>query len=470
MRINHLINSSVSKSPGMRSIATIAKNMIATGYYRLGLWDDEPVDLDQAIADEFDDIVATTSQVFLGMTMNCARCHDHKIDPIRQTDYYSMKAFFVDISRYSDTRDVSSPNNLTDITPAAKRELSEAEKADREFRKQKLRDELTKLENSIITRMPAPDQRAAEGEDRKRVIRELLPKFMQNTERRQLDRLRRDLANVSNTAPVGQETALAINRCFANPKPTYVHLRGNAHAIGPMVEPSFPTVLGVNKPMIPAVPKDARSSGRRTVLANWLASKDNPMTARVFMNRVWQHHFGKGIVPTTNDFGKFGEKPTHPELLEWLANEFNNQNWSIKQMHRLMMTSNTYRMSSKGNDKALAIDPANEKLWRFPMRRMVAEEVRDNILAVSGSLNPQMFGPSIYPYLPPEVLAGQSVSGPRLAYILARTGESPQCVCAYQAILAGTDSDYPRSSRPRHKLPGALYDDRAHPGTRYAQR
>jgi len=131
----------------------------------------------------------------------------------------------------------------------------------------------------------------------------------------------------------------------------------------------------------------------------------------VFVNRVWQNHFGRGIVPTTNDFGLFGEKPTHPELLDWLATEFMNNGWKLKAFHKLIMTSNTYRMSSKADPKGMELDPSNTLLWRFNMRRLTAEEVRDSILAVSGKLNLKPFGPSVYPLLPRAVLAGQSVPG-----------------------------------------------------------
>ena len=135
------------------------------------------------------------------------------------------------------------------------------------------------------------------------------------------------------------------------------------------------------------------------------------MTARVIVNRIWQHHFGRGIVPTTNDFGKFGEKPTHPELLDWLASEFMESGWRFKQMHKLILMSNAYQMSSTATAKELSDDPGNSLFWRFNMRRLLAEEVRDSMLAVSGNLNLKKGGPSIYPKIPKEVLAGQSVPG-----------------------------------------------------------
>jgi hypothetical protein len=193
--------------------------------------------------------------------------------------------------------------------------------------------------------------------------------------------------------------------------PAHVLLRGNPHAQGPQVTAGVPEVL-INSPIdVSLRDPSAGTSGKRRALADWLASKDNPLTARVMMNRLWQHHFGRGIVPTSNDFGKLGEPPTHPELLDWLATEFMQGGWKAKRMHKLIMTSNAYRMSSKADPKALAVDGANSLLWRFNMRRLTAEEVRDSILAVSGTLNPKACGPSIYPPIPKEVLAGQSVPG-----------------------------------------------------------
>jgi hypothetical protein len=170
-------------------------------------------------------------------------------------------------------------------------------------------------------------------------------------------------------------------------------------------------VVSKSAPSIPPVSKGARTSGRRSVLADWVASKDNPLTARVMANRLWQHHFGRGIVPTPNDFGKFGEKPTHPELLDYLASEFTAGGWHLKPMHRLIMLSNAYRMSSRATEAGLKADPANALFWRFNMRRLSAEEVRDSALAVSGRLNLELFGPSVCPPIPKEVLAGQSRPG-----------------------------------------------------------
>jgi len=202
-----------------------------------------------------------------------------------------------------------------------------------------------------------------------------------------------------------------VNNCLVKPPQTRVLVRGNPHSPGQAVEPAYPEVFGLKAPTVPPPGPDARASGRRSVLAAWVGSPDNPLTARVMANRVWQHHFGRGIVPTPNDFGKFGEKPTHPELLDWLAGEFVTGGWKLKPLHKLVMTSSAYRMSSRADAAALKADPANALFWRFNLRRLTAEEVRDSVLAVSGRLSLTMGGPSVYPPIPKEVLAGQSRPG-----------------------------------------------------------
>ncbi|MCB1086422.1 MAG: DUF1553 domain-containing protein, partial [Verrucomicrobiae bacterium] len=208
----------------------------------------------------------------------------------------------------------------------------------------------------------------------------------------------------------------SVTESGPTPPPLAVHLRGSAHALGDPVVPAFPAVLsGANEP-VPAtftpVEHEGRvSSGRRIALAQWIANPDNPLTARVIMNRLWQHHFGRGICPSTNDLGGLGETPTHPELLEWLASELIREGWSLKAMHRLILNSRAYRMSSAPNEANFAKDPENKAFWRYNMRRLTAEEMRDSILAISGNLNRETFGPWVFPPLPQEVLATASRPG-----------------------------------------------------------
>jgi mono/diheme cytochrome c family protein len=386
--------------------------VIATGFYRLGTWDDEPADPELAIFDGYDDIIATAGQAFLATTFNCARCHEHKADPIPQADYYKLVAFFRDIRPFSETRDVRSKFNLTDITPPEQRAKYEAELKRREARVGEITRQMEAIEDELIRTLPAEDQRAAEGPDRPQVIAGKVVPQLQGQQKERYTALQKERETLKKKLdPPDRQQALSVNNCDVRPKPTHVLVRGSPHAPGKEVKPGFPEVFGLPDPVIPEPKPGAKSSGRRTVLAHWIASPDNPLTARVFVNRVWQYHFGRGLVPTANDFGKLGEPPSHPELLDWLAAEFVDGGWKLKRLHKLIMTSNVYRMSSTAHPDGLAKDPANTLLWRFNMRRLTGEEVRDSILAVSGSLNRKMFGPSTYPPIPKEVLAGQSVPG-----------------------------------------------------------
>jgi hypothetical protein len=299
-----------------------ADGLIATGFYRLGIWDNDPADKDLALYDQLDDLVATTGQVFLGLTVDCARCHDHKIDPISQRDYYSLLAFFRNIHPYRN-------GGGTDEVPLPGDKQAKA----------------------LAVTEPGP------------------------------------------VAPV-----------------THLLRRGNPGSLGEEVQPGFPGVLGASVPTV-IPPASGRSSGRRRALADWIASPDNPLTARVIVNRVFQHHFGRGLVRTPSDFGVQGSLPTHPELLDWLAGHFIQEGWSLKRLHRLILTSQSYQASATPTAEALKADPANDLFSRFDMRRLTAEEIRDSVLWVGGSGNPRMYGPGMYVALPKEVLASQSVPG-----------------------------------------------------------
>jgi len=384
--------------------------IIATGFYRLGLWDDEPADPLMALFEGYDDLVTVTGQGFLGMTMNCARCHDHKVDPIPSADYYKLVAFFRDIRPFQDVRGLSNSTNSTDITPPERRKLYEADEKERQKKIGELNKKIDAIENEVIKTMPAEDQRAAEGPERPRIAAKVI-RLLQGEKRIEYSMLKRDKNDLEKKSkPEGQEFALSVN--FCDPRPPAVHIlpRGNPHAKGAEVKPGFPEVLGAPMPLIPDA--KGRTSGRRTVLANWIASRDNPLTSRVIVNRIWQGHFGRGIVPTPNDFGGLGEKPTHPELLDWLASEFvspaSGSPWTFKRLHKLIMTSDAYRRSSAASEANLKADPNNALFWRFNMRRLNSEEVRDSILVASGQLNEKMYGPSVYPKLSKEVLDGIS--------------------------------------------------------------
>ena len=385
-------------------------SIIATGYYRLGIWDDEPADPLQARFDQFDDIITTTSQAMLGLTVGCARCHDHKIDPIPQTDYYGLLAFFADVTPYADINE-RDPGRYSqwDMSKPDER----ARRAELHDKEDLIRKEMQAIEEVGIQRMSAADQEISRTPDREQLLKDKLEQHLNVSEwgqyqetAKRLESTREEIEKLP--AP---SSALALAKCNPRPEPTHILIRGNPNVPGDAVEPHFPALFGEAAPTIPPAAEGAHSAGRRRVLAEWIASPRNMLTARVIVNRVWQHHFGRGLVRSANNFGELGTPPTHPELLDYLALWLVDHNWQLKPLHRLIMTSNAYRMSSAGNAKALAVDPTNDLFWRFDMRRLSAEEIRDASLVTSGQFNPAMFGPGFYPKLSQEVLATQSRPG-----------------------------------------------------------
>ncbi|MEN1678108.1 MAG: PSD1 and planctomycete cytochrome C domain-containing protein [Planctomycetota bacterium] len=385
-----------------------AERITATGYYRLGTWDDEPADALQSKYDDLDSILSTTSQAVLGLTVGCARCHDHKIDPIPQTDYYGLLAFFADVTPYAKRSDKTT-NNQWDLSEAGV--LAERKQLTQEQRQ--VRRAMRTFEQAAIAKMDALDQARTEGHEREQVLEEKLHLFVTADEYRGY-REQQQTVEAINTklAELPEvETVMALAKCDPHPPTMHVMMRGNPHAPGEEVSPSFPELFGDAPPEIAPAPEGARSAGRRRVLADWITSPENRLTSRVIANRVWQHHFGRGIVRSANNFGQLGTPPTHPELLDWLAAWLVQHDWRLKPLHRLMLTSSTYQMSSQANAEALAADPANDLFWRFNMRRLSAEELRDAVLTVSGKLNDKLYGPSIYPKLSQEVLQTQSQPG-----------------------------------------------------------
>jgi len=325
-----------------------AETMIATGFQRLGHWDDEPADPPTDRFDQLDDIVSTTAQAFLGLTLGCARCHDHKFEPLSTVDYYSMVSIFSPLERPQKGR--------TELAVPVGLPAQVAALAERDHQIARLKQQTNTLAASEIERRI----------QQLRIIRPDLPQ-----------------------AYIMQEPSRAA-------AVTHVLLRGSPTRSGQIVSPAVPAVLAKQQPVFP--PPGKRSSQRRLGLAQWMASPENPLTARVIVNRVWQQHFGQGLVRTPNDFGVMGEPPTHPELLDWLAHWFaHDAQWSLKRLHRLILASNAWRMSHAKNPDYAASDPDERLLWRMPYRRLEAEAIRDSMLAVSGQLNLKMSGPAMKP-------------------------------------------------------------------------
>ena len=544
-----------------------AQALLATGYFRLGVWDDEPADRDQASADERADIVDTTSQVFLGTTMGCARCHDHKADPITQREYYELTAHFAGIVGYGGgdfgqhlgggaTRDVGDPpgNGVRTVEErdaelaeldaelaAAARALgfvapdtdddagrvlvqdargdaatwryhegtppegwatpafddaawgeapgafghegtpgttvattwsSERIQIRTTFRLEEipaaLRLTLIHDDNADVFLngqriLHAPDfrdtygswqlprsaldalavgrnvlavdcrqtgggqvvdagldtayERAATGALRAGIEAELALRTADDAGAQQVRALldtRDALAGAPTTEPY---PAQVVFEAGSEPPAQFVHLRGSVHAPGDEVRPALPAAWthGSSADAAPYTPADPAahtdSSGRRRAFAEWLFEGGAHLAARVEANRIWQSLFGRGIARTPGDFGRLGEAPVHPELLDHIALRLIELGWSRKALQRSLMETRAYRAATVGPEASLAADPRGELFWRFEPRRLTAEEYRDAALAVSGELNRARFGPSVFPPLPQAVLATASRPG-----------------------------------------------------------
>lgn len=395
------------------------ETVIATGYYRLGPWDDEPADPKEDRYDQLEDMVNTTSQVFLGMTLACARCHNHKFEPLSTLDYYRMAAIFNTLQRPQFGRaDLDAPaGNREQLARQAARDQAIQERQ-REIDKRRdafqvtfLADGRSKLPKEAVSAFQAPTDKRDEAQKKlvqehrpalEKEITEALPDPVR-VEIAEFEKQQQELRNATPDLPRGY----FFHEPQPNPPVTNVLLRGKSTAPGAIAEPGFPKVLIGKQADFNA--SNSPTSLRRLKLAQWIASRENPLTARVIVNRVWHLHFGEGLVRTPSDFGVMGYPPTHPELLDWLADWFvTDGGWSLKRLHRLILTSNAYRMSKAWNVEYGAVDPTNERLWRMSSRRLDVEPLCDSILAVSGQLNRQMGGPSMYPFVPRQALEGHS--------------------------------------------------------------
>jgi hypothetical protein len=342
------------------------ERIIATGYLansrRHGSYEDARYPWHLTIEDTIDNLGKT----FLGITIHCARCHDHKFDPFTNEDYYALYGFF------SSTR-----------YPWPGIELD------------RMQRDLIPLGSSDAVKKANEERRIKLGE-LDAIVKQL------EKEKAPADKIKTAKANrdALGKQPLPFPTAYAVMDGKNEPKKRIgqvgnvkVQIKGDPDRLGKEVPRRFPLVLGGQ-----ALTHDVKGSGRLE-LAKWITDPANPLTARVMVNRIWQYHFGQGIVPTANDFGKQGRGPTHPELLDWLAAEF-KQGWSIKRMHRLIMLSRVYQLASTDDDANLKIDHANESYWRFARRRLDAEAIRDAMLVVSGNLDRTPGGPHPFPPQP----------------------------------------------------------------------
>jgi hypothetical protein len=587
---------------GDEKAAPTVADLVATGFHRLGVWDDEPTDRLQARYDDLDGVADTTARVMFGVSMGCARCHDHKKDPLTQRDYYAFLAFFENVRPYDlQAETVPADGALASHREAVARHATRRAALQEELRVAaaaawdaatvEARDAALAADRSsalvrydcdrLLADQLRPDSGTAVGSVHGQVVavdgrrgtamrfdgddHVELPRLVQDSFtvaffvrsdhrgpgrgedtrwftgaglvdgevpgivadwgiawhsegrivagtgdpetfvasgpghhdgqwhhvafcrdrpsgrialyvdgglvgdalgsknlldapskltlgrlqpggggfRGDLDELRfydralsaAEVAALALDLPGGtaspvlaaSATVQALGELAALRTPElatvevlavqehgrrgpegFVRVRGNAHVRGEPVRPAFPAMLGGGEPAIVPVDGARASSGRRTALADWIVDPRHPLTWRVAANRLWQHHFGRGLVRSSNDFGRLGDLPTHPELLDWLACELLARGGSLKAMHRLLVTSATYKMASMPVPAAAAKDPQNDLFWRFDRRRLGAEELRDSLLAMAGVLETGLGGPSVFPPLPAQVLATAS--------------------------------------------------------------
>ena len=469
---------------------------IPAGFLRLAPWDLGNLASEQLRQDFLDEVTTATGSIFLGLTLGCARCHDHKYDPIPARDYYRFQAFFNAIR-------VPLPRNTSGIPPEEfivpyqdPHFRTLAESKIKQYRERlengPEKQELEAVEQTLLEKLIS--KKISEGVSGNLTTRDLELEFARKEqkvfsaeEKAEYDRLKETAGRTQEQAdhqalagyegrllekltaayadrvadPLGRFRALTLadvraearrvnqpSKYFSREEKqrhlelsdtmevlrrrllrwrplaltvtntigpplgpgipaTRVLKGGDYRQPGESVDPGFPSAISGD--FAAAVLEKDRyrqypTRGRRLTLAKWITSPENPLTARVMVNRIWQQHFGRGIVGTASDFGKNGERPTHPQLLDWLAVRLVEEGWSLKAMHRLMVTSSTYRQSADNpRVRDSSLDPENRLLWRFNRRRLEAEAIRDSILSASGRLNPERRGPSVFPPLPEDM-------------------------------------------------------------------
>jgi hypothetical protein len=432
-------------------------SLIATGFLRMGprvLFREK--DNPERRYDYLDEIIGTIGKGTLGLTVNCARCHNHKFDPIAQKDYYRLEA---SLFGYVETEVPLAPKAEADAYLAKNAEIDAniaklkqaIEGIERPYRERLQREQIARtFPEPILLVLAKPENERTPGEallatqvlKAAGVSGKEIDSAMsaddgakKNTLAGQIAALNQQrpkplpMAEIATdgdyrSSPLGEgDDTISCPKCripapgagpyvhdgpgrYETP-PSYFLIRGDVEAHGSRMSPGFIDVITIGNPPTEIPRPDGRTSGRRLALAQWIASTQNPMTARVIVNRLWQKHFGRGIVATVENFGRMGEPPTHQDLLDWMAVEF-TKDWSLKRITKLMMMSEAYQMASAFTDAVdVANDPENRYVWRFRPQRLDAEIVRDNMLAVGGNINLEVGGEPVFPYIPKDVLTSQ---------------------------------------------------------------
>ncbi len=380
-----------------------AQAAIATGFLLCGP-DMPDINLIEERRNNFlNDVTGTISSVLLGLQVGCAQCHDHKFDPISQYDFYRLRAFFDPADIFNDHPLPKPPGtiDMPESAPAA--------------RLRELAAEIQMLEESARKRLKA------ENPDLQPTPKDLIQALGED-ERKQHETASAEMQELKKSyKPPEVPHGRTLQERRSDLKPSHFMVRGDFRREGPEVIPAFLRIANPQGSAVIVTAPDGSTTRRRTQLAEWVTRSDNPLTTRVIVNRIWQHHFGRGLAETPSDFGKMGSEPSHPELLDWLAGEFLRQGWSLKNLHKLLLSSAVYQQASRpalpgwsAQQRAVALanwktareaDPENRLLARMSRQRLEGEEIRDAMLAASERLSPRRGGPGVRPPLPAEVAA-----------------------------------------------------------------
>jgi mono/diheme cytochrome c family protein len=439
---DYVIESFNSDKPYQRFVAeqiagdeiapTDPRALVATGFNRHWADESNARNLRLRRQEILNDITDTVGSVMLGMTVGCARCHDHKYDPITQKDYYRLQAFFA----------ASQPVDDLALAPEAERSRHRVALAQWEEKTRATRARLAELETPYRAklakgkRMPFPDdvlaafdtppaqrtaiqwQLAMKLAPQLEVKDEEVGKAMKGADKARWHELNTEISRHAPDKPADLPLGIGIRDVGREAPVVHTLSVGLYDQPKEEVQPGFLSAVTTELPRIEPLAA-VNSTGRRTALAGWLSRADNPLTSRVIVNRIWQQHFGRGIVASASDFGRTGELPTHPELLDWLASRFmaptgpsgtgaardaEGMGGSLKRLHRLLLTSATYRQASANDTASAAKDPENKLLWRYRRWRLEGEAIRDACLLASGQLDNRMGGPSVFPELPRGVV------------------------------------------------------------------
>ena len=395
-------------------------NLIATGFLRMGI--DQTGSRTMNFVPErlgvIGDAITVVGEGLMGLTLGCAKCHSHKYDPIPHRDYYRFKAIFQGALDEHDWLTFKDRVLNVDTAERKQRVVSVNPKLAAELKQLQL--QLKKAQTAVQRELLVqyyPEQPPADRDETLRAL-QVADNNRSLTQRNLVEMLQKVEVLPDDQQPLSVQAALAAVTALQNeirqverrmepslairalwdrgePSPTYILRRGEHDKPSRSVGPGVPSVLTDGQTPFVAQPPFSGGppkTGRRLAFARWLIQPDNPLTARVLVNRIWYHHFGAGIVSTLENFGRKGERPSHPELLDWLAIEFVNRGWSIKEMHRLIMNSRAYRQSSRVSELAYQVDPQNRLLSHMPLRRLDAEALRDSLLFVAGRLDTRSGG------------------------------------------------------------------------------